>query len=331
MPNAMGQLRPKPTERPRLSRRTTVFLACLGLSAFLWLLRTLSQEYAETLSIPVAFVNAPEERILMNELPVTLNVEVQALGFDVLWHKLNPQHETLTIDLKEEKLRKVTHEGKSKQFLLSSTQLIKLDGLFSPSITELKLLPDTLYFEFVKRQSKKVPVKLTGEITYSEDVAPQGEPKVVPAKVVVFGPQELLSELRFVETESVKLKDVSENNTTKITLKPFANPRLLSTETQEIEVNVNVIPAGKKELAVRYSIVGKTASRKWKGAPNEIKVTVKVPRERLEKITTESFSFSIEPKDAKNGEKVKVRCDRKPDGILDITWEPLEVQLEPIN
>ena len=140
-----------------------------------------------------------------------------------------------------------------------------------------------------------------------------------------------MSELKFVETESVKLKDVSENSTTKVALKPFSNSRLLSTETQEVEVNVNVIPAGKKELEVRYSIVGKTASRKWKGAPNEIKVTVKAPRERLEKITTESFSFSIEPKDAKNGEKMKVRCDRKPDGILDISWEPQEVQLEPIN
>jgi hypothetical protein len=331
MPKAMGQLRPIPTERPRLSRRTTVFLACLGLSAFLWMLRTLSQEYAETLSIPVAFINPPEERILMDELPTNLEVQVQALGFDVLWHKLKPHHETLTIDFNEEKLRKVMHEGKSKQFLLTSSQLAKLDGLFSPSITELKLLPDTLYFQFVKLQSKKVPVKLTGEITYNEDAAPKGEPKIEPTRIVVYGPQELLSELKFVETESVKLKDVSENSTTKVALKPFFNSRLLSTETQEVEVNVNVIPAGKKELAVRYSIVGKTASRKWKGAPNEIKITVKAPRERLEKITTESFSFSIEPKDAKNGEKVKVRCDRKPEGILDITWEPLEVQLEPIN
>ena len=315
-------------EGPRFSRRTTVFLLCLGLSAFLWLLRSLSQQYDEMIPIDVEFVGMPEERILINEPPTQLKMQVEAMGFDVLWHMLRPYRETLTIDLSETMLRKVTYEGTAMQYMLTSTQREKADALLSSSIKVVHLHPDTVYFNFVKRHSRSLPVKLVGELAYEDNVAPSGNPRTVPSKVTVFGPKELLAEMDYVETEEVKWTDIGESISAKVALKPLSDSRLLSMEEKEVEVQIDVIPAALKELKSTVTIPGRMAMQRWTLVNDQIEVTIKGTAEVIEKLTVEDFTFSVNTTDAKDGDRVKVKCDKRPQGLVDLRWTPEEVQLK---
>lgn len=324
----MGQSRPYLSERPRLSRRTTVFLACLGLSAFLWLLRALSQNYEETIPLEVVFTGLPEDRIVINELPQRIEMQVEAMGFEVLWQLVRPFSTTLTIDLSKAKLRKVNHAGTSMQCLLTEIYRDNADALLSSSIKVTHLLPDTLYFNIAPRQSKKVPVKLAGELTYDDDAAPSGEARITPAKVTVFGPKELLTDLLYIETEDVNWSNIGENISATIGLKSLADARLMSMDVKEVEVKLDVIAVESKQWKVPVTIVGKLAAQRWTPAPEEVTITVKATRERLDKLSSESFAFSVNTADVKEGERVKVKCDKRADGIADLRWTPMEVELE---
>jgi len=292
------------------------------------LARALSQNYEETIPLEVVFIGLPEDRIVMNDLPQQIDMQVDAMGFDVLWHLIRPFGTPLTIDLNEAKLRKVTHAGTSMQGLLTEAYRDQADALLSSSIKVTRLYPDTLYFHFVQPISRDLPVKLAGELTFDDDAAQAGEARISPAKVTVRGPKELLADLKYIETEDVSWADIGESVSTKVALKPLSDPRLMSMEVNEVEVQLDVIAVETKRIKVPVTISGTMASRRWIPSPEEITVTVKATRERLEKLSPENFGFSLNTADAKEGERVKVKCDKRPEGIADVRWSPEEVELK---
>lgn len=269
-----------------------------------------------------------KDRLLMQEPPDRLEVEVRATGFEVLWYWLRPIRPVLTVDLGKAKLRPVTHEGNAMQYMLTSSQRDRAGDVLSPSIKVLHLSPDTFYFHFVQRTSKKLPVRIAGEITYGKKTAPNGNPLISPSHVTVYGPHKLLSEMKHVETLPVSWTDVSESISTKVQLQPLAEPRLLTMDVEEVEVQLDVNQVESRDFKVRVEIPDKAAYRKWTVWPEEVVVTVKATAERLEKIVEADIACTVDARTAKKDDRLKVNFIKKPQGVVDIRCRPEDVRIK---
>ena len=76
-----------------------VFLFCIIISAFFWLILTLNRNYTSTIGYPILFKNLPNGKVILNTLPETVEIEISTNGFSMLFLKLSRRLPPLEINL----------------------------------------------------------------------------------------------------------------------------------------------------------------------------------------------------------------------------------------
>ena len=77
--------------------KARTFLLFLVLALAAWLISRLSETYSHTVAFELAYGQAPDSLILMQEPPQEMDVRVRASGFKLLGYQLSPR--TIGIDL----------------------------------------------------------------------------------------------------------------------------------------------------------------------------------------------------------------------------------------
>ena len=72
-----------------LNKRVVIFLFCLIVSSFFWLMLALSKEYTIEIYFPVQYINLPPDKVIANNLSETIDIELKSNGFNLLFYKLN--------------------------------------------------------------------------------------------------------------------------------------------------------------------------------------------------------------------------------------------------
>ena len=86
-----------------LNKRVVIFLFCLIVSSFFWLMLALSKEYTIEIYFPVQYINLPPDKVIANNLSETIDIELKSNGFNLLFYKLKEKKETVLIDFKDAK------------------------------------------------------------------------------------------------------------------------------------------------------------------------------------------------------------------------------------
>ncbi|MBL0103925.1 MAG: hypothetical protein IPP51_09310 [Bacteroidetes bacterium] len=100
----------QPPGRLRLNRRLTIVLICFGISAVFWLLIALSREYPSEMVIPVSYSNIPGKKVVVNDLPKIITVEIKTTGFRIISNSFRKSFDPIQIDV----------AGKMQTLVLSS-------------------------------------------------------------------------------------------------------------------------------------------------------------------------------------------------------------------
>jgi hypothetical protein len=82
----------------RLSQRASTFLVCLIVSILLWISQALSRDYTTRISLPLEYVNLPNDKVLAEPLPTQISVEVKTSGFDLMKFGLKHPIHPIVID-----------------------------------------------------------------------------------------------------------------------------------------------------------------------------------------------------------------------------------------
>ena len=139
------------------NRKTVVFLLCLGISAFLWLLIKLSQEYEINVNVPVEYSNYPEDHILINKPDSVIQIRITDNGFDLIGVSLFGSPKSLKLNIPEMRTSKANSQIK-QSYSLVRTKIEDLNSIFN-SVKNLSLLgPDSLVLKFEKLATKDVIV-----------------------------------------------------------------------------------------------------------------------------------------------------------------------------
>ncbi|MCP4160771.1 MAG: hypothetical protein GY760_11915, partial [Deltaproteobacteria bacterium] len=125
---------------------------------FLWVMIKLSLESSSHIDLPISYINLPVNKILINKPDSVLSLRVRSKGFRVFSDKYFRSFKPLLVDLSTLKLK--NKKGTYSAHILTSLFNRKISREIESDVELLSVSPDTLYFELIDVESRKVPLKL---------------------------------------------------------------------------------------------------------------------------------------------------------------------------
>ncbi len=187
-------------------RSWTSFLACLLLSASIWLIYNLSQQHTDIVSVEVVAESNIEGRAARSSDAVTMAARCTASGFRLMRIGMRRGPAQVYFSSEDMKYRDGDY------FSISTNQLQRYSqDIFGPGVKVESFLFDLVSFRFMRENHKRVavrPVKLLG---FRSQFAQLSDLRVTPDSVTVYGPSEVLDRVEEVYTETISLSDIHGN------------------------------------------------------------------------------------------------------------------------
>lgn len=262
------------------NKRINVFLLFL-LSSFVILLFTkLSKEYTNTIAFEIEKINVPQEYVILND-SVKLNITLKTHGFRWLTYYMSQPKIKVDFTKDVYKDGDVFVFSKSKAFL-NNTQ-------FDKKVDLLDLEPEYLSFRYGVNMVKKVPVKINSNFSFSPGYDRATKVISEPDSVVVVGPNILIEDLEFLETETIELLNVRSDIQERVKLKLPDNRSDLKFSDETIVLSARVEKFTEGTLKVPVNIINVPDDLNIKHFPKEVTVSYYVSLSNFNTITKRDF------------------------------------------
>jgi len=205
-----------------LKREVAVFSFFLVLSFIFWFLNALSKDMSVRVDYPVRYINLPEDRALVNELPDYLSLMVNGPGYSVIQSKLDGRKEHLTVDLDKAGIRVRENGDKLKFYILSYSLREQLSSQIKSDFSVSTIVPDTINFEFDLIGRRRVPVIPDIEISTQRQFLVHGDIVCDPDSIEISGPSTMIDTIDAVYTKHHIFDQLKETQSKTLGLKPIS-------------------------------------------------------------------------------------------------------------
>ena len=214
-------------------RPVLTFLVFLALSAGLWLLIKLSEDYTTQTTFRVIVCDAPAD-LLITAPEQTVKMSLNTDGFHTLKHRMIRER-NVSVSLEEVPYR--LENGNTYSF---SSQYVaeKVANRLGANASGITVNDAKVYFNMEPLLSKVVPVVLRSDIRPLRQFGLYGIPVIEPATVTIYGPREVIDTVRSVKTALLVKAGVSEGFSETVAL-DLCNGALRS-NVQSVQVGVDV-------------------------------------------------------------------------------------------
>ena len=279
-----------PAGRLKLKRRLTVIMICFFIATIFWLLISLSHDYPTALTFPITYRNLPGKKVVVNDLPETITVQVKTSGFKILSYDFQKQKKAIEVD--------VAGKLKSNEQFLGDVLAIPMSS-FTPDFTrqlgnEIDILsyePDSIVFNFSDRIQKKLPVKLDANISFEKQYDSSARVTIIPDSIMVSGPPSILGTMNYVQTEKLKIESVK--STIQQTVKiPSSKLLTFSAESVTVKIPVEKFTEGRTEVMIHPMNVAGGFSLKT--FPDKITIRYQVALSRYNDVHPGQFDAVVD-------------------------------------
>ena len=179
------------------------FLACLALSAGIWLIHNLSHMQTDVITVSVLAESNIPGRAAHSSDAVSMTARCKASGFRLIY--LGRKSDAITVRFDPEDL---VHED-GDWFSISSSQMYRyVNDIFGPGSSVESFLFEKLRFRFIRELNKKVPVNVVSALYFRPQYMQNGEISVQPDSVLVYGPADLLANVNAISTRTIERSDI---------------------------------------------------------------------------------------------------------------------------
>lgn len=276
-----------PTKR---NKKLVVFIVCVFVSMFFWLMMSLSKEYIMTFTFPVNYVNMPKDKVLANQLPPSIDIQVKATGFNILNYKFKTKQKNVLVDLNDAK----PLSQKNRFFILTNSRIDKLKIQFSSSINLINVNPDTIYLNYNKKVEKVVPVVSNIKISFNKQYQLVDSIKIIPFEVKISGAADIIDLINKVETIPLELTDVSSSSEVELKIKKDKTIEYLDIEPAIIKAKIEVDKFTEATISVPIIVENLPAGLTLKTFPDNVTVKYNVAFKNYEKINPNMFKVVID-------------------------------------
>jgi YbbR domain-containing protein len=242
-------------------RRVSVFFTCLVLSAVAWLFTNLSNPYSFTVQRILNYKNIPAKKAFHSRQSDTVEVTVSGTGWQMMFSKMNDENRVINVDLSS------LSRGSTVSLSSQITQ-IAVNNVNHPVIS---FNPDTLYFNFLSRSVRRVPIKLQAGIKYQPQFSQSNTARLSPAYVTLEGPSSRIDTIKQWLTDSLKANNVNETIRAKVNL--LHRESNISIYPRSVDVVLPVDEFTEKTLEIPVALVNNKDYDNVKIFPQKVKVT----------------------------------------------------------
>jgi hypothetical protein len=277
------------------------FAVCLLISSLLWVLMAFNNFYTSTITVPIRYINLPEKSILTDKLPTEAAIDISRLA-EILIDGRN-------IGFKNQK------------GFISTYHAIDYFNRQHGDIKALHINPDTLFFQFIDKGFKKVPVVVHSYLDFEKEFDLRDSLIIRPDSIEISGPIEKLKGIERIETQALIAQKLNKSGTYSLRIKP---PDLqLSYAPSEIAVTVNVdrFTEARMTLPVHDS-KGRTTD------PRIVTLVFQVAFSHYDKISSADFEISTDSLGSVGG-KQRLIVKRAPYYAKKMSILPSMVRVNP--
>ncbi|MBX7202330.1 MAG: YbbR-like domain-containing protein [Bacteroidia bacterium] len=300
----------------RLKRVLPVFLLCVIISALFWVLLAFNSHYTTRITVPVEYINMPTDSLLLDKLPESIDIEIAGEGYQLLTYIINPHKATMLLN--GHYMGVSARKNRADAFLSIMPSVDHFNKVHN-DVKAIRAEPDTIFFNFFRHGFKKVPLRVNTSIEFTPGYGLAGAIRLNPESLHVSGPAEILNKIIYLETETLHLSNVNNNQTQVLkVIQPFRELNYSPVETQ-IE-----LPVEKYTEAV-FDIPLHTENLKNKDSvdinPFIIRVSCTVALSKYALLQPDSFLLSVDVKTLK-AKKLKVKLQKQPGFVNNIKLSP---------
>ncbi len=263
--------------------KLSIFAVCMILSALAWALFAMSNHYLYQIVTPVQYVNAPAKRAFNPLQADSVALHVEGTGWQLLFSRLRLQPKTIEVDI---------GALKNRNWVTFSSQLGYINRQFDANQRIVSVSPDTLYFDFAKQSSKKVPVKFNDDFSFVPQYDVIDTIRIRPAYVTVTGPLEDLARIDHWETDTLSQKLVRSDVVARLGLRTKQKANI-NVYPASVEVTVPVGEVTEKVLEVPIKAEKAKNYSSVKLLPENVKITVMVSLNDYNRISPDSFEAVV--------------------------------------
>lgn len=236
------------------------------LSGVFWLLMTLNETYEKELSVPVRLVNVPQKAFITNDMTDTVRFVVRDKGYVISSYLAGNKLRPLTFNF-------ATYANDKGYGVIPLSDIQKqLAQQLSKSSTLVAVKGDKIEFYYNYGESKRVPVKMQGEIITGPDCY-LSKVELNPDSVTVYASEKLLESISNVYIAQQRIADITEPTTISVKLQQMKGvkmvpdrismklyPDVLTEESVEVPIVAENMPADKvmrtfpQKVIVRFAV-----------------------------------------------------------------------------
>tara|TARA_B100001093_G_scaffold8318_1_gene8058 strand:- start:3435 stop:4397 length:963 start_codon:yes stop_codon:yes gene_type:complete len=295
--------------------RLKFFLFFVLLSFTFWISTKLSNTYTLDQSFLINWINVPEG-IVMHPNNKQIKASITANGIDILIYRLF--NKPLDISLEEARF-----DSKIGEINIENQQFLIQNQFFGNTKLNF-IIPTSLYFDFSILDAKVVAVVPNVQINLRAGYLSDTPIKIVPDSILVRGPKSILDTLGSIRSKYIKLDDVYESISKKISLKLIPEIQLSELSTN---INLSVSRYSEKEFTLAIGLINIPKGIRVKLFPPKAKIRVTLPLSVLRTIDASDFNLVVDYNDIikKESEKLELIMIEQPPSIKKIIFDPERV------
>jgi len=298
------------------NRKTTVFLICLGISAFFWLLIKLSAEYEINVEIPVAYSNFPTGQTLVNHPDSNIHIRIRDHGFDLLGTRLFSFRNQVELDISKMRIIRINaHHYHS--YILSKDLYARILNRFKSAQKIDIISPDSLVFQFEKKATKRVKIYSKSNIQLAPQFQLKKDVAFSPDSCHIYGSSKDLESIDSIFTETIVLDQVSTplSRTLKLNIPKQVQ---CDCESTSIEIDVEKFTEATLHIPIDLSFA---RHQNIKVFPNQVAIKYAVSFEKFNEIKASAFLVTAK-EDTNDLGKLDFLLQKHPEDIRIIDYSP---------
>ena len=292
-------------------QKLKLFLIFTLISFFFWGITKFSKNYSALVYFDVNFENIPE--LIVVELDyMKIEGYIETSGFQLLLYRLFPKKINVDISIANFK------DSKGVVDLISQRRL--LDDQISGSF--LGFENDKLFFNYSKFSTRKIRVKINSDLSYAAGFNNISDSRIYPDSVYVSGPESILNNLEFVETEIIKKQNLSDDFELVVSIQNIQS--IISIKPNKVTFNESIRKFTEQQFDVFINIINKPDSIIIKLFPEKVSIVSLFPFDLIENVKSNDFEFIFDYNTTENGkfESVPVKLINSPKFSRNVRWEP---------
>ncbi len=303
-------------------KRILLFSVFLLVSASIWFLNALSENYTSVLEYPLVYTDFPEDKVFVGELPGHLDLQINAHGYALIRYRMFRKPVPISFDVSDYNLSR--GQDSSSTYIL--TRYLK-DHISRQLPTELQLLeikPDTLYFQFADKVTRMLKIRADFNYTIVNQFTIKDGIILTPDSVEVTGPDLILDTLAFIYTERLDLGELTKNYEDKVRLSQKPD---LTYNFNRVECFIELERFTELQVAVPIEVLNLPDSILLQTFPSSISINCKIGLSKYDRIENYPFRAVVDyEKIEERVQTLSVSIQNLPEYLLAYEYYPKTVE-----